>query len=88
MSTERALVIVAVLLFAALALTWMGLRIWQANQTVTAALDDDGWVYDGPDSLRLLEDLDRDLDEHLGRLAPLFEQLGPLTSDQQREEET
>lgn len=38
MSTEQALVITTVIIFAALALTWQGLRIWQANQIITAAL--------------------------------------------------
>lgn len=76
LSTEQALTVVAVVTFASLAVAWARLRIWQANETITAALDD-GWVYDGPDSLRLLEDLDEHLDSHFARLAPLFEEVGP-----------
>lgn len=38
MSTERALVITTVIIFAALVLAWQGLRIWQANQLVADAL--------------------------------------------------
>jgi hypothetical protein len=35
------------------------------------------WVYTGPDSLRLLEDLDTHLDAYHAQLAHLFEELGP-----------
>lgn len=33
--------------------------------------------YDGPDSLRLMQDLDTHLDEYFAELSHLFEELGP-----------
>lgn len=39
--------------------------------------DEPGEQYDGPDSLRLLQDLDAHLDPYFDRLAHLFEELGP-----------
>jgi hypothetical protein len=35
------------------------------------------WIYTGPDSLRLLEDLDTHLDDYFAGMAHLFEELGP-----------
>ncbi|MFE9764649.1 hypothetical protein ACFYPC_08980 [Streptomyces sp. NPDC005808] len=39
------------------------------------------WRYEGPDSLRLMEDLDAHLDRHFAELSGLYERLGPPDLD-------
>jgi hypothetical protein len=70
-STSQALVITVAATLGALACAWQAIRAWRAGSQHDV----------GPDSLRLLEDLDAHLDAHFARLAPLFEELGPPQSD-------
>lgn len=87
MSIERVLVIATVVVFAVLVLAWQGMQIREADRIVADALDDDGWVYDGPDSMRLLEDTERYVDRIEARDRRLRAGFARMPAYQPREEE-
>lgn len=80
-ATTACWLIAAVLILAALLLLTFGLcRV--GGQASRAEEAREGAVHDvGPDSLRLLQDLDAHLDAQAARLAGLYERLGPPGSE-------
>jgi cytochrome c-type biogenesis protein CcmH/NrfG len=80
-STGQALVITAVSVVGALACAWQAIRAWRAADRHDV----------GPDSLRLLEDLDAHLDEHVAadpELAAGFDRLRTAIHEHREEDKT
>jgi hypothetical protein len=103
MSTDKVIVIIAVAIVGALVCALQVRRAlrdrlerdeivaaaWYRTERLigTTPVADDEWVYDGPDSLRLLADLDAHLDNYVAEhpdVAAGFERLRRAVRDEQQ----
>lgn len=86
MSTDRAIVIIAVIIVGAALGTWRVRRALSSEALFTATQRRTGLAPDahdvGPDALRLLQDLDAHLDAYFAGMSHLFEELGPPPADE------